>query len=365
MISTALSISTASSVSARLTVHVHDRASLAARRPLWDAYYQQKLPTRVLSLDPGWLRVLERGLRHTPYVVEALEGDEIRGVLPLAYVSSWLFGRYLVSLPYLNYGGVLADDETITARLIDSAAELAQALNVRYLELRHEQPTVHAALTHTRGDKVHMRLDLPDSADKLWKGLDSKVRNQVRKGQKSDLTVHWGGRGLLAEFYRVFSHNMRDLGTPVFSRRLFRAMLDEYPERAEICVVRAGARPAAAAIVLHGWGITEVPSASALRRYNAVCANMVLYWGLLQRAIERGQRTFDFGRSSQDSSTFRFKKQWGATPCAASWQYVVRAGDLSSARRDNPRYQKFIRLWQKLPVWLTRWLGPRIVRGIP
>src|SRR5262249_9739278 len=144
------------------------------------------------------------------------------------------------------------------------------------------------------------------SVDRLWKQMSAKVRNQVRKGEKQGLTVHWGGLELLPEFYRVFSHNMRDLGTPVYGRALFRAILGQFPDRAEFCIVRADRRPIAASLLLHGWGVSEVPSAGALRKFNHTNANMLMYWHLLQRAMERHQDIFDFGRSSTESSTFRF-----------------------------------------------------------
>ena len=163
-----------------------------------------------------------------------------------------------------------------------------------------------------------MRLSLPGSAEELWGRFRPEVRNQVRKGEKHDLALAWGGEELLPDFYEVFSINMRDLGTPVFSRRLFRSILRRFPDRAELCVVRHGERPVAAALLVHGWGVTEVPSASALRQFNATSANMLMYWRLLERAIERGQAIFDFGRSSPDSGTFRFKKQWGAAPSRRS-----------------------------------------------
>jgi hypothetical protein len=118
-------------------------------------------------------------------------------------------------------------------------------------------------------------------------------------------------------------------------------------------------------LLLHGSGITEVPSASSLREFNATCANMLLYWHLLVRAVERGQRVFDFGRSTLESNTYRFKKQWGAEPHPAIWQYYVRAGSAGDLRPENPKYERWIRIWQRLPVRLTKWIGPRIARGIP
>jgi FemAB-related protein (PEP-CTERM system-associated) len=268
-------------------------------------------------------------------------------------------------LPYLNTGGVMAEDPAVAAALIDRAVALANELGVRYLELRHEQPLEHPALSARRTEKVHMRLPLPEQASELWNQLNAKVRNQIRKGQKNDLQVVWGGQELLKEFYYVFSRNMRDLGTPVYGRALFERVLYHFPDRAEFCVVRSQGCSAAAALLLHGWGVSEVPSASSLREFNPTCANMLMYWHLLERAIQRGQDLFDFGRSSADSNTYRFKKQWGAEPHPATWQYYVRQGRIDAVRPDNPRYQRVIRLWQRLPVALTRLIGPPIVRGIP
>ncbi|MCI0381246.1 MAG: FemAB family PEP-CTERM system-associated protein [Gemmataceae bacterium] len=318
-----------------------------------------------LSMHPAWLHVLRQGLAQVPYCLEAFTGDRLRGYLPLAFVHSWLFGRFLVSLPYLNYGGPIADDAEVSGRLVDRAVEMADRLNVRYLELRDTKALDHAALPHQLTSKVHMRLPLPDTNDALWKKLDAKVRNQIRKGQKSELTVAWGGWDQLSPFYSVFARNMRDLGTPVYGKRLFAAILETFPERAEFCVVRSGKQPVAAALLLHGWNITEVPSASSLRQFNHTNANMLMYWHLLQRAIERKQRIFDFGRSSEDGNTYRFKKQWGASPTPAVWQYYLRKGDINAMRPDNARYGTMIRLWKRMPVFLTRWLGPRLVRGIP
>jgi FemAB-related protein (PEP-CTERM system-associated) len=260
---------------------------------------------------------------------------------------------------------VLADNEDVARAIIDRAVDLADFLKVRYLELRHEKPIEHPALTHTLTTKVHMRLPLPNTAERLWTDFDPKVRNQIRKGEKSGLAVFWGGLELLDEFYVVFAQNMRDLGTPVFARGLFKSVLQQFPNKAELCVVRFQERPVAAGLLVHGPGVTEVPSASSLRRHNASNANMLMYWHLLQRAISRGQCVLDFGRSSPDSNTFRFKKQWGARPEPAAWQYYVREGSVSDMRIESGKYDRLVRIWRRLPVPVTRWIGPSIVRGIP
>jgi FemAB-related protein (PEP-CTERM system-associated) len=191
------------------------------------------------------------------------------------------------------------------------------------------------------------------------------VRNQVRKGEKQGFDVHWGGEELLADFYQLFSHNMRDLGTPVYGRALFRETLRAFAKEAELCVLRLGNNPVAAALLLHADGATEVPSASSLRKYNSTNANMMMYWNLLCRAVERGSRVFDFGRSTPGSGTYRFKEQWGARPVPSAWQYHVRRGGIDQMRPNNAKFGRLIQIWQRLPVPLTRLIGPPIVRGIP
>jgi len=288
--------------------------------------------------------------------------------------------------------------------------ELAREHKVQYLELRHGDAVEHASLGAKRDEKVRMVLELPDpvaplsaakgkaaeeaipgvglqGAEHLWRAIDSKARNLVRKGEKSELSIRWHSvekwsetnyeanhEKALADFYGVFATNMRDLGTPVYSRSLFANILQRFPKDAELAIVyaktQAGEAPIAGALLVHDpiratGGTTQVPSASALREFNSTNANMWMYHRLLLRAIERGSRRFDFGRSSVDSGTYKFKKQWGAQPHPTVWQYHVRFGDINAVRPDNPKNQRRIATWQKLPVWLTRLIGPTIVRGIP
>jgi FemAB-related protein (PEP-CTERM system-associated) len=317
------------------------------------------------SLRHEWLTILREGLGHEPFCIELRDGSTTRGLLPLAFLKTRLFGKFLVGMPYLNVGGVIAEDDADAARLIDAAVQLADQLDVRYLELRHERRRPHAALNYESTQKVHMRLELPGDQDDLWRRFKPKVRNQIRKAEQHGLDVAWGGAELLDEFYRVFAVNMRDLGTPVFSRKLFASMLERLRGDAELCIVRQGAQACAAGLLLHGAGVSEIPSASSLRKFNHLNANMLMYWNLLCRSIARGQRVFDFGRSSADSNTYKFKAQWGAQPHPAAWQYYVRQGSVGDMRPDNPKLQRRIALWRRLPVWLTRLAGPPIVRGIP
>ena len=330
---------------------------------------QRQAGRATIEHDRRWLEVLHSGLGHRAMGVLVRDGHvEAGGYLPLALVKSRLFGRFLVSLPYVNTAGVTAVTEQAARAAIDEAARLAERHRVQYVELRHgEQAVEHTALDEARRDKVRMVMDLPGDEQSLFETVGSKVRNQVRKGDKHELTVRFGGKELLSAFYRVFAVNMRDLGTPVYSRRLFRAILEHFDHESELAVVLCEGQVVAGALLLHDELAqqTQVPSASCLRRFNCTNANMWMYHRLISRAIERGSQTFDFGRSSEGSGTYRFKKQWGAKPVATVWQYHLRQGEIGAMRPENPKYQSRIAAWQKLPVWVTRMAGPAIVRGIP
>ncbi|GAB5439973.1 MAG: FemAB family PEP-CTERM system-associated protein [Fuerstiella sp.] len=332
----------------------------------WNDYLHQ-FGYAGFHLRAEWGDVFQTALRHQPWYVWAEDQQQrLVGVLPLMSIVGPIFGRYLVSQPYLNTGGVLADTEEIAHRLIDHAVELADRLDVKHLELRHEQHHEHPRMNAEVTEKVHMRLPLPSTSEELWDGLKSKVRSQIRKPlNNEDLQVEFGRHDQLSAFYDVFCHNMRDLGTPPFPQTLFGQMLQQFPEEAEICTVRFQGKPIASGFLLHADDTTLIPSASALRAYNRTSCNMLMYWHALKRSVERGQRTFDFGRSSVDAGTYKFKKQWGSEEVPCIWQFYSRRGSVSDARPGSGRYDRMIATWQKLPVWMTRLIGPAIVRGIP
>lgn len=315
--------------------------------------------------DPRWLRVLAAAFGRRAWMLEARDGERLVGVLPLILVNSLIFGRFLVSLPYLNWAGVIAETPAAAAALVQQAVQLADEHDVRYLELRNEHPVDHAALVVGSSSKVQMRMPLDSSLDAAWKNLKSVVRTQVRKGDKQEFSSRFGQLELLDDFYHVFAHNMRDLGTPVYPRALFGTMLKEFNQEAELCVVYHNNQPAAGAVVIHLANTTEVPSASCLRAFRSTAINSWMYWKMIERAVAKGKQTFDFGRSTLDGGTFQFKKKWGAEPLPVGWQFYRRRGGETDMRPEGGKYAAAIRAWKKLPVPLTRWIGPWIVRGIP
>jgi serine/alanine adding enzyme len=311
----------------------------------------------------AWRDVFERAFGCPPIYFAARREGRVVGVLPTVLLDSWLFGRALISLPFLNYGGVLADDAEAAATLLDAAVAAAHEHRCRHVELRHFRQ--HFADLPCKRHKVTMLLPLRP-APALWEGLDRKTRNQVRKAQKSDLNYREGAAELLDGFYAVFARNMRDLGTPVYSRRFFEEVLAAFPERARLHLVSRDATPVAAGLTFETRGTVEIPWASSVREFNALCPNHLLYWSILEAASVRGCSTFDFGRSTPHEGTYKFKEQWGAQPVPLCWEYALLAGgELPNASPTNPKFRLAIATWKRLPLSVANRIGPLIVRAIP
>jgi FemAB-related protein (PEP-CTERM system-associated) len=311
-----------------------------------------------------WRGVFERAFGHDTIYLAALRDGLIEGILPLVLIDSWLFGRGLFSLPFLNYGGVVAVNDAVARALLAEASSIAKDRNCRSLELRHTTPQFTEL--PSKRHKVAMLLPLADDSERMWNALDRKVRNQIRKAQKSELSAEVGGLELLDDFYRVFARNMRDLGTPVYGRRLFAEVLTTFPMQARIHVVRRAGAAIAAGISYRTRSTVEVPWASSLREHNSLCPNHLLYWSIIEHAIGERCTSLDFGRSTPHEVTFKFKEQWGATPRPCHWEYYLPSGQpLPNTSPTNPKFSLAIAAWKKLPVGLATWLGPSIVRGIP
>lgn len=289
----------------------------------------------------------------------------IAGVLPIVEQSSLYFGRFLTSLPFVTYGGILAECEAAQASLVSSAAALGERHGAKHVELRHRSSLADAGLVE-RLDKVSMVLPLPDDEDALSKSLGSKLRSQIRRAERESPTVDWGGGELLGEFYSVFAPCMHGLGTPVYPMKFFEVVIDALGDLASVIVVRVNNKPEAAAIVVRHGGQIEVPWAAASLWAKRSSINMRMYWEMLRSSIERGVEAFDFGRSSPDSGTYRFKAQWGATPQQLRWHYwLPDSSDVPTLNHSNPKYALAIRAWQRMPLWCANLIGPHISRHLP
>jgi FemAB-related protein (PEP-CTERM system-associated) len=294
----------------------------------------------------------------------AVEGNGIAGILPLFFIKTKLMNPCLVSLPFLNYGGTLTDNEAVGAQLLEKAAKILKRLGCAYIEMRHNFKS-QLPLT-TREHKVTMLLPLSGETNEQWVRFDKKVRNQIRKAEQSGLTCQYGKNKLLDKFYGVFCRNMRDIGTPVTGKNFFENILKYFPEESRIFVVSYQDRPIAAAFTLCHNKTMEIPWASSIHEFNNLCSNMLMYWEVIKCAISLGCQQFDFGRCMKDSGTYHFKKQWGAETRQLYWQYWAEREALLPTTNPHPvRFKIATQIWKHLPLFITNCLGPYLARRIP
>ena len=323
-----------------------------------------KSPLATIAHELNWAKVMKDGLSHQPYYRLALDDSEVIGILPMVLVKTWWRARYLISLPWIDYGGVLADDAEAAAMLYEEARRLAKRENAQFAEFRTVEPGDFdlALLTN----KVTFLLELAADPDEIWKSFNAKLRNQIRKAEKSGLTTEFAGIDGLTEFYKVFAFNMRDLGTPVWGRNFFESILKAFPDSARLILVKKEGLTIAGGLVLAFKDRLYVPSASAYRDYLKYCPNHALYWAVINKGCEEGRKFFDFGRSALDSSTFKFKIQWVPQPTQLTWQYHLNLIDaIPAINPHNPKYRLFINIWRRLPLPIANFLGPKLIKNFP
>ncbi len=327
-------------------------------KKIWDYYVYRSIDSSLFQLY-GWRKIMEEIFGCKTHYLSCEGGGNVKGILPLYVVKSWIVGNSISSMP----GGICADNEEIAKLLFQKAKEIVKKENAKYLLLRDCYRKWDFDLKiSTYNTSI---LSLTKDSNELWKTVDREARRQTRLAMKAGLEATIG-QNKLQEFYKVFSINMRDLGTPVFSYKFFKQIISEFSEETNVLTVKYKGK------VIGGWLIfffKDTISAlwgSSLRRYFSYCPNNLLYWESFKYGCDNGFKFFDMGRSRKDSSTFKYKEQWGAYSKEIYYQYYQ---PISHNDRDividRPKYSFVSSIWKKLPVVMTNVLGPSLRKNIP
>jgi FemAB-related protein (PEP-CTERM system-associated) len=352
----------------------------------WDRYVRANGHATAYHLS-GWSRVIEKTYGHKTYLMAAIRENaenqpnrrdnlDIVGILPIVKMRDIMLSTSLISMPFCDFGGAIANDHVICRLLIENAISVAGRLGAKRIEFRNAEKTEDGENLDVRkyGKDLHwieesrrcrLILKLPESSGELMKGFKSKLRSQIKRPSKSGCKARVGKSALIEDFYSVFASNMRDLGSPVHSKRLFENILNEFYDITTIFIVFKDDVPLAGSITI-GFGDTMYnPWASSLRQYSRLSPNMLLYWKMLEFASNNGYKIFDFGRSYVNEGTYRFKKQWGAQPVPLPWQHISNEKKRSfNVSSDRPAFQAAAEFWKKLPLTLTKIIGPRLRKHI-
>ncbi len=335
-----------------------------------------------------WKDVIENNFGHKAHYMMALQGEKITGILPLFEIKNRLFGHSLVSMPCVVYGGVCAMNKEAEKALYQSAAALGEIMGVDYIEMRNqfaplsqfscfsniESNDAHKTAGHNRADMQDwMTKDLyatfereiyPDT-DANFKAIPRKQRRMIRKGINDGLISKIGRMEHIDTFYDLFSRNLQNHGTPVFSLDFLNGIMDTFPQTFILSVWKDG--KIVAAVMTFVFKERLIPYYSgALKEYNQHAVNDFMYWDLMRYGSENGYNIFDFGRSKKNTGPYDFKRHWGFNPVTLPFlYYLVTKKKMPEVNPSNPRYSFIINIWKRLPLSFTKWLGPKINRKIP
>jgi FemAB-related protein (PEP-CTERM system-associated) len=312
----------------------------------------------------AWIRSLQSTFDYENRSLYAEKDGRITGVLPLFLVSNWIVGRCLISTPFADYGGLCCQDEASADALVERAREIGIAEKVGFIELR-DKASLPRPDFYFRDQYVGFETGLEEDPEAQMKLLPRDTRYMIRKGIKAGLELR-SGIDQLPEFYHLFALNWLRLGTPVLPRKWLEALFHEFGGTAELVMARSHGR-AVAGVFSFTFRNTLFPHYSgASHDANSLAANNFMYWELIKRSIERGLRGFDFGRSKKNTGAYNFKSAWNMQ--INQLQYQVCNLERKSAPNFSPTNPKFAlasRLWSKMPLKASTWMGPHIVRWFP
>ena len=344
-----------------VTLDLDDPAQVAAA----DAYIQGEEEGTPFH-RPAWIKAIERGTGNRAYMLAAVASSgQIGGILPLTHMKSRLFGEALVSSGFAVDGGILASDPATHCALACAAEGFARDRGVASVELRggpspREGWTVH--------EDSHLGFVRPIAADDEAEllAVPRKHRAELRKAlANSALRVEVGrDERFLRAHYDVYAQSVRNLGTPVFPRRLFREVLAAFGEDADILIVYEDDRPVSGVLTLYHRGRVMPFWGGGVADARRLRSNELMYYRLMGHGRARGMRLFDFGRSKTGSGQAAWKKSFGFDPVPLAYHSWSATGERRDINPNSAQYQRRVEMWKKLPLTIANLLGPLISRGL-
>jgi FemAB-related protein (PEP-CTERM system-associated) len=329
----------------------------------WDSFALGH-PAGTFFHQTSWMRVMERTYAYRPHYFVAERDGQVTGIAPTFLVSSWLSGRCLISLPFAVYGGVCAVDSESEEALIGHLEDFAKEHQIEYLELRNRKGDVRPGY-HPNTRYASFTIPLMADPEKLYSAFPKDIRYMIRKGEKAGLQVR-SGMDQLDSFYTLMAINLRRLGTPAFPRSLFVNLAHEYGNQVDLTLVYSGGKAVAGAMSFRFRDSLQPYYFGSLDEAKGLAANNFLWWKLIEHAAESGCSTFDFGRSKKGSGNFDFKKKWNPSIETLNYQVrLIRRSEVPNFSPTNPKFEMATNIWKKLPLGLTRMIGPRVVRWFP
>ena len=309
----------------------------------------------------GWKDVIATAFGHKTYFLYVEKEGKITGILPLVHIDSLFFGNSLVSIAPCVYGGIVANDEQSYSELDKEACRLAEELGVDCLEMRNRVQK-HPERPH-KELYVSFRKNLDADVEKNFLAIPRKQRAMVRKGIEAGLTSVIDTH--IDRIYRAYSESVRNLGTPVFSKKYFQTLKDVFADQCEVLTVEHNGLLVASVMSFYFKDEILPYYGGGTDLARELKGNDFMYWEVMRRAVEKGIKVFDYGRSKIGTGSYSFKKNWGFTPEPIYYEfYLVKSAAMPDINPLNPKYRFFIAAWKRLPLAVSQWVGPWLSKDL-
>lgn len=335
-------------------------------RKEWAAYVDDR-PEATLFHDLKWLDAVRSGYGYRPFHLMARRAGAVIGVLPLTLVASPLLGRSLISTAFAVGGGIVADNDPTARALGARALEIGRRCGVTYVELRGG-PHPGDGYQPKTGVYANFIKEMPADPEAIRQWLPRNRRAEVKRALRIDEANENSFRTTrrAREFYKVYAPALRNLGTPVMPLKFLTALKVNFGDDVEIGLVEHHGEPVAG--LFSFWRKDRVMPyyIGADTKARDIRAYDYLYYTLMRRAVARGIRTFDFGRSKVGSTHYDTKSYWGFEPTPLVYHVaLVRAKAPPNVNPNNPKFERFVELWKKLPLPVANFFGPILARNFP
>jgi len=327
----------------------------------WDEFVENSSSATFFH-KAGWKEVIEKAFGHKTYFLYTENQGKITGILPLVHIKSLFFGNSLSSCAFCVYGGIVAEDKATYDKLDKKACALAEELGVDHLEMRNQ-----IQLSPNRPYKelyVTFKKELEDDEEKNMLAIPRKQRAVIRKGIKAGLSSEIDSE--IDRFYQAYSESVRNLGTPVFAKKYFSILKQVFKDQCEILTVVDKEGQLIASVMSFFFKNEVLPYYGGGTEYaRAVQGNDFMYWEVMRRAVEKGIKVFDYGRSKEGTGSYRFKKHWGFEPKPLFYEFhLVKSDSIPDINPLNPKYQLFIAAWKRLPLAVSQMVGPWLAKDL-
>jgi len=349
----------------------------------WNQFLSESKNASFASLF-NWKAIYEEVFGFKTFYLLIKDVRKIRGILPLVLINSPLIGKgsFLISTPYLTQSGLCLNGISFDPTpVINTLSKLIKECGVRYVEIRQIVPFTpplpsplegegKGGVFFTRKNNFTFQIDLSKGAEKLWEGFTPKVRNQVRKAQKSGIEIITGkDQYFINSFYQVFSKRMKELSFPAYPKRYIESIIKNFNNNSKIILALYKNKVVGGMLLLSFKDTISNPYAATLVEYNSLCPNNLMYWEAIQQGARDGFSVFDMGRSQAGRGTYEFKKQWGAEPIQLYYQYLFAEGEKGNEEKffnleGSPLFNIYSSVWRRLPTPVTNFMGNYLVKQL-